>query len=68
VTFGIFTMSLLVAVSMDNASPLQWVALVVNTTIIVLLSLPSTRRDLWWADMARTRPDYVAERLGNTAA
>jgi hypothetical protein len=65
-TFGVFTMSLLLAAWLEGVRPLGVVALVANMTVLVLVALPSTRRDVGWAEMAEERPDYVAERLGNT--
>lgn len=45
-----------------------WLTLAANTAIVGLLWHPRTGRDVWWADKARLRPDYVEERPRSSIA
>lgn len=63
-TFG--TLSLINASVVATPGVFLWLSLVPNFVIVALLFLPRTARDVWWAEMARTRPDYVEERRVGT--
>lgn len=68
-TSSAFALTTVVPASLGGDIPrLLWVSVAVNVTIAVLAAHPATGRDLWWAEKARTRPDYVSGRTGGEAA
>lgn len=52
----------------QNLSLAEALTLMANAVILTLLWLPQTGRDIWWADKARTRPDYVRRRSAATSS
>lgn len=58
-----FALTIVVPASLGGDIPtLLWGSLASNVTIAVLAAHPATGRDVWWAEKARTRPDYVSDR------
>lgn len=58
-----FALTIIVPASLGGDIPtLLWGSLAVNVTIAMLAAHPATGRDLWCAEKARTRPDYVSDR------
>lgn len=67
-TSSAFALTTIVPASIGGDIPtLLWASVALNVTVAVLAAHPATGRDLWWAEKARTRPDYVADRTAGRA-